>query len=704
MFRKWIVFVLILKGIVSYAQLQTMPFSKVEIKSDTLTFSSQKDIVIVNKEPRMYFQYSSEDQVCEIRLYPEDPANLKDLKLLTSSDFELLDSMINFNNEYIHLRVKFTSLSSTDFLNFMFSYIPAGKVEPVLFTLPLLPYTHTVADLYTDDNQLFIGEEKTFELSSDHINNIKLSNLWTNDESVNYRITLENGHLYLHLISTSLGKQQSNIQLRTIKPFIDDHGELKYNLPVIKKSFTVKESRLRFLNSDLDELILDYGSREGYLIQLDNNPFFALQKTYRIEDQEIPGGPLVAELFTQSYLSNGRILCRIRPYSLHRKSQGYLYIKDNDVSRLIFNINIIPKTVIEKISLLREGGDWTSDLSVNPGENIQLKLEGQSLHSGQFAFEGIITAPADSLLSNDNTALFHLRIPFKISIKKINIFHDQVNTGWGLIVKEYQKPREFDYITVDINGFKRPLNQINSLYLASNVVQDVVFSFDPDKIDSEGKLYGVQILDITVTIRGKNNELIEIQNLENIRVCPGSFSPRAAFYDNKNCLTGNIELNRYLNKKTSDLDEWSKISIEIKNKRDAYDGQGYTKNLDIILERSWRFDIDVSFPAGLITFGGDNPGTLTGISMAMMAQFSFYEKNRINRLKPFKVGMGFLALDAFNFSNDSQNRDIALVMLGSLYPTRKESKLTFPLYFGGGYGFKNERFFFMFGPGIRVNL
>ena len=176
------------------------------------------------------------------------------------------------------------------------------------------------------------------------------------------------------------------------------------------------------------------------------------------------------------------------------------------------------------------------------------------------------------------------------------------------------------------------------------------------------------------------------------------------FYESKNCTAGTIDLNRYLNKKTYDLEEWSKISIEITNKKDEYGGEGYAKTIDIILQKSWRFDIDVSFPAGLLTFGGENSGALTGISMAMVAQFSFYEKNRINRFKPYKIGVGFIALDAFNFSNNNDNRDIAMVLLGSLYPTRKDSKITFPLYIGGGYKLSKGEFFFLVGPGIRVNF
>jgi hypothetical protein len=688
------------------AQIRDMPFSRVEIRIDTMVFNSVHHLVTINQEQRLYFEYRSEEQVCEIRLFPDRPGELNELQLLPSRDFELLDSLMIFNDQYIRFRVRFLNLSNSDFLHFAFSYVAPGKDAPVNFTVPLLPFTQTRAELYTDDYQLYIGEEKTYVISSNHVNNIQVNNLWTTGLDINYRLSVENGHLYLHLISTNHGPQIAHINLKTLKPFIDSLGQVQYDLPAITQTFTVKESRLRFLNTDLEEIIRDPANRDGYLMQLDNQPFFSLGRTYRIEDQENPGGPLIAELFTESYLSTGRILCRLRPYALHLKRDGYLYIKDNDVARFILNINIIPKTVVNQVSLLREGGDWSTDLSVNPGETVEVRLEGQSLHVGQFSFEGLNIRYSDTLISNENVAIFHIRIPVRLPLKRIGIFHDQQSTGFALTVKEFQKPRQFDYLYLDINGFKRNLMEVNSVIMVSNVIQDVTISIDPDKIDSEGRLFGKQILDITITIRGKNNEMLELKPIENIQICPGINSPRTAFYDNRNCMTGNIELNRLINKKTYDLEEWSRISIEIKNPKDAYGGEGYTKNIDIIIERSWRFDIDVSFPAGLLTFGTDNTA-LTGISMAMLAQFSFYEKNRINRFKPYKVGFGFIALDAFNFSDSPEvveRRDVALVVLGSLYPTRKESKLTFPLYFGGGFKLQDQVFFFMVGPGIRVSL
>ncbi len=119
-----------------------------------------------------------------------------------------------------------------------------------------------------------------------------------------------------------------------------------------------------------------------------------------------------------------------------------------------------------------------------------------------------------------------------------------------------------------------------------------------------------------------------------------------------------------------------------------------------------RFDIDVSFPAGLITkkIGEPGYGDLGGISLAMIAQFSFYQKDKISRFKPYKIGAGFIAINALNFADSNITRDVGIVFIGSLYPTTKETRMTFPLYLGGGYLLSTEKWFFLLGPGIRVRL
>ena len=44
------------------------------------------------------------------------------------------------------------------------------------------------------------------------------------------------------------------------------------------------------------------------------------------------------------------------------------------------------------------------------------------------------------------------------------------------------------------------------------------------------------------------------------------------------------------------------------------------------------------------------------------------------------------------------------VITGSVYPTRKDVKLSFPLYVGGGYFLGSKKGFILLGPGIRISL
>jgi hypothetical protein len=115
----------------------------------------------------------------------------------------------------------------------------------------------------------------------------------------------------------------------------------------------------------------------------------------------------------------------------------------------------------------------------------------------------------------------------------------------------------------------------------------------------------------------------------------------------------------------------------------------------------------VSFPAGLQIFSlSDHQyNGLNGISLAVLPQLSFYRPDKIAKLQPYRVGAGFIALNAFDFTNSSpESRDIGAVVLGSLFPTRTGSRFSFPLYGGFGYKLRAGQFFFLFGPGIQVRL
>jgi hypothetical protein len=510
-----------------------------------------------------------------------------------------------------------------------------------------------------------------------------------------------------------LGEQTLVARLSSIKPHLNKSGKPEYSINPIVYKFSIKASRLQFLSIDKAELTYSEETKQnGIEIQLENSRLLELEKTYRIEAQEEPGGALIAEIFTRQRLANNKVLCILRPYNMHRNSDGYLYIKNGDIPQFITNVSITPATQIEKISILVDGSEWKPGNTVHPGETFDLKIEGKGLHKAKFRFEELIDLTKDTLMKSENELYFKLKVPENISKKRLHIYNNNSPTGEYLNVAEYQRPRDLDFVFLNYGEMARRVSGIKEPILYDKVIKDLAITFNTDKIDDE-KLYGKQYLDVKIQITGKKNELIELKTIENIAICPSGESPRTEYYNTNDCITSEISLNKHIRRSTYTLDDWSDINIVIEHDKTKYNGEGYKKEVDIILKRKYSFDVEVSFPAGLLTvYPNDTSGsigTLTGISMAMIAQFSFYHPDKINTYRPYKIGAGFLALNAFNLS---EGMDLSLVVIGSIYPTTKDVKLTFPLYVGFGYAISSkeiynspgERFFFLIGPGIRVRF
>jgi hypothetical protein len=535
---------------------------------------------------------------------------------------------------------------------------------------------------------------------------------WTTGEPIDYRIEKEGDQFRLHVMPNELGYHQIRLVFQTEKPYIErQSNRLISQTAPIEYTFNVKSSQLKFLNPDKKDITLDDMSRrKGTEILLDNTRSLDLNKTYRIEDQENPGGVLIAELFTRSYLSNNKVLCYIRTYNYHRTEEGYLYIKNGDEALFITNLNITPAVSINKISLMRAGGDWINDLSIFPGETVQLKIEGQALNKARFQLEEVEKLTRDTLIQSETEVNLKFKVPLSIDKKRIILYNNDVPTPYTLNVKEYEIPRPFDYIFINYGDANHVLSTLHGPILYDKTVHDVLISFNTDKIDSDKKLYGKQNLTFDVRVTGPNNELVDMRTIGNIVVCPADNSPRFRYYDSRNCTSSEISLNKFLRRSTNDLDDWSRIQLTVKTSPEKSGGEQQQKDVEIILKKRVKFDIDVSFPAGLVTVSKEQSAegekttfsNLYGISMAMVAQFGFYNPDKIAKLRPFRVGVGFLALDAFNFQSELQ--DLAMVALGSIYPTTRDKKLAFPLYIGGGYQFKAQKWMWLIGPGISVKL
>ena len=707
-FSSILIFLIVITTVLSAQVVNESIFRVIEIRTDTLVFNSIRNTVHYNGEIHQYFFYDDENEVAEISLVPKRNAAFQHLSLIPSGDYELIDSIV-FYDEAWRFKLRFRNLTRSEFLKLQLKYTSGGSDR--LEVIRLLPCTHTSVDLKPTSDELYIGEEKIFNLITNNAENLRFSGEWTSGLGIDYRIERQNDEIKLHVVPNELDMQQLKLIFQLEKPDLDlKENRVITQLDPLQYTFNVKTSRLKFLSIDKHEITLDENSRkQGIEVQLDNNKLLEINRTYRIEDQENPGGILIAEIFTRSQLSNNKVLCYLKTYNYHRSADGYLYIKDGDETKFMSNFNITPATSIARIFVLREGSDWSNDLSIYPGETIGVRIEGLALHKARFHFEELLDLTTDTLIQSENEVLLKLKVPINIGKKRINLYNYNAVTGYSLAVKEYENPRPFDYILLNYGDINRVFSGIHGPVLYEKTIRDVVISFNTDKIDSDNKLFGKQYLTLDIRVTGPDNELIDMRTISNVIICPSDQSPRYKYYDKNNCGQNEISLNKYLRKSTSDLEDWSRIYLSIKSSPEKYGGSGQQKELEIILKKKYKFDIDVSFPAGLITVSEDpeNPGKTTfsnlyGISMAMVAQFAFYHPEKIAKLRPYRIGAGFLALDAFNFQSERQ--DLALVALASLYPTTRNKKLAFPLYIGGGYQFKAEKWMMLIGPGISIKL
>ena len=679
------------------------------LRTDTVTCLLSRNTVAQAGGLALYFWYRRDDETAELRLYPANTAPARPLRLLRSPDYQLLDSLSKEADGSFRTRLRFQNLTSSRFLRLVVEQAAdsAGKA-PLRQVVPLLPLARTTVDLRVADNELFVGEEKVLELTSSNARNVHATGEWVRGSDFDYRLVADaNGLLRLHVLPNQLGVRTLILKLQTERPMLGPAGRFSYQLPVLRQEFNVKASRLRFLSPDKRSVTMDEASRrKGVELILDNGRSFELHRTYRMEDQEEPGGELIADLFIRQFLSNDRALCYLRPYNTHRQTEGYLYIKENDVARYLTNLDITPQAVIRNVQVLHRGGDWTPGLNVSPGETVDVRLEGEGLLKSRISFEDLPVVPSDSSVRTDARLVYRVRVPVSFDKRKSTIFNAGQPTGYTLGIKEFQRPHPLDFVSVVYGGGARPITRLNGPVLYDGTIRDVVFQFNPNAIDGNEQLYGKQFLSFEIRTLNSKGDLVEQRTVDNVVICPGDQSARAAFYQDKQCRTDPLSLNALLGRKTYDLDEWSRIVVTVKHQASQYAEPGYAQTVELVLKRRYKFDIDVSFPAGLLTRrqGEAGYGDLGGISLATLAQFSFYSPNKINRLRPYKIGAGFVALNAFNLGNSGTGRDLGVVILGSVYPTRREAKFTFPLYLGGGFLLGTQKWFYMVGPGIGVRL
>lgn len=695
-------------GSLSFSQIKDNYFDSFLIKIDTTNFSIANNTHLFQNEKYVFIKTTQNQDVAEVKIILNPEIQVEKFELLYATEYSILDSLRLYDNSYYQAKIKFSDFENGKSIGLNFSLkLISGK--HINYQIKLFSYNQTIIETENELVEVFLDEEKTIEIPCNNPYNIRLTKEFSNYNEDDLQLSAGINTVKIKIKPQNIGTKIILIKLKTIKPFINQNNELTYELNPIKITLNAKPNRIDYLNP---ERMLVYYNQDYKLsedLQFDLNKNFMLRKTYRVEDQAENGGNLIAEIFTQSLVGNSnKVLCRVRTFSLHRVEDGYLYIKDGDKTRFITNFNIIEKPRIDEVSIMHDGEDWSQVLSVLPGEQVEIRVKGKGISNSYFQFVGAENIQKDTTRMTDEVAFFTLKIPKNIAIKKINLFMNGIGTQFSFQIREFLRPTDFDFLLVNYGEKNLPLT--NSVFdkpiFYEKSVKDINLYFDPSKIDNFGKLYGKQYINIEVKILNSKNDLIEIQNINNIVICPGENSIRGAYYDFKDCKNQTISLNDILVHKTYSLDPFSQIYITISHDAQKYGNmQGFTRKIKLIMKKRINFDLQVSFPAGLLLKRFNEPGygNLSGISIAFIAQMSFYDGERVNKFKPYNFGAGFIALDAFNYSETSQTRDFGIVALATLVPIQS-AKLSFPLYLGAGYLLKASVPFVLFGPGLRFNF
>ncbi|MDN4163887.1 hypothetical protein QWY31_00160 [Cytophagales bacterium LB-30] len=699
-------------GITHLVSAQTYLKTELTIATDSARFSYAKCKIQLQNEEFFFFTVKNPQEEVEITLKPYDLENLDKVVLNTSEDFIITDSLRTIEDSYIRGRIRFQDLTKSKFPRFVFTlYYSDGKPRNIEFKL--YPFFMPVIQEIPEVVELFRGEEKVVDLNISNDYDLQYTNQFFVQDDIEYRLMPGANGPRLSLRSNNVGKKDLIIDLKSVRPFINEQGLLGNKLQSIRIPLVVKPSRISFINLDKPDYYLEPAGSSALMIQLDYSSNFELGKTYRIEDSESKGGRLIAEIFTRSYIdNNNKILASLHTYALHRQSEGYLYIKDGDITRFFTNFNIIEKPRIAKVSILRQGKDWTTNSAVFPDEQVEVKIEGEGLSKSIFRFgDGKFEAQRDTTRIAENAAYYYLKIPADVKETRIPVSMNGQNTSFEFMIREHQKPRELDFIKISYGEDAQAITlpKFNKPVLFENEIRDVNLIFEEDEIDSKKEFFGVQYIDLQITLIDKDNRMLEVREIENIKIAPAENSPRYASYDRKNASPHVFRLNDYLANKTYLLKPWSRIEIVVKHRSDKYGEDGFSQKLMIIRSERFSLDLQVSFPAGLLSKRFNQPGigSLTGISTAAMANFTFYKKGQIAKVSPIKLGVGFLALNALSSLTtdiDEDEKDIGIVTIVSFYPINSESKIKFPLFAGTGYLFKSNTMFLLIGPGVQFNF
>ena len=127
-----------------YSQIPDLRFFKeVEMRIDTSVFRWTENQLKWQEDSYLAFEYREETPTVEFRFFPIGRSVIEGVTLLSSGDFELIDSLRLINEEYYRLKLKCKPITKLDFLQIPMEISSIYSRDPYLLEFRLFPTTRT---------------------------------------------------------------------------------------------------------------------------------------------------------------------------------------------------------------------------------------------------------------------------------------------------------------------------------------------------------------------------------------------------------------------------------------------------------------------------------------------------------------------------------------------------------------------------------
>ncbi|MEN8251498.1 MAG: hypothetical protein ABFS32_21415, partial [Bacteroidota bacterium] len=419
------------------------------ITTDSTKFSLNENTIDYRHSSYLYFVINSPNDIVHLEITPKESMGVMEMNILPSSGIEIIDPLIKDENKKFVGAIKFTNILNNPYSRLAISAIANGQqsnrsIRLYPFIFPEIPDIEPSIEIYS-------GQEVLINLPVTNPYFLKFNTGWKTQGIIDYRIINTNEGPKLALRANRTGTQPLKITVESSKPFLNEEDIKTHNLFDLHINIKAIFSKVNYLNFNKRFYYFEPQGAKTIIVQFDNNPNIKLNRTYRIEDQEKAGGRLIGELFTRAIIENqNKVVAALRTYALHRTENGFLYMKLDDNTKFFTNFNIVKKPEITKLSILRTAKDWTTSHIVHPGETIELKFEGIGLNTSTIKFsDGKYKANIDTSRISEKVQYCTLTIPVDVKEKSIPITLNDGNTAYELLVKEYERPRPLDFVTIN---------------------------------------------------------------------------------------------------------------------------------------------------------------------------------------------------------------------------------------------------------------